>query len=149
MKSNEGYWEEDWTAKMGLRCKFHPKCYFCGARLRLFDTGLLDFPLDENKPEKRSHAVDCNFMCPECGWRSIFGVAVSKKHWGRLLKMLEKMAKDSEAKYLFDKDKKDYFLKSSNVADGIETAKTPLWKRTNDADAHKPLFDDKCYYSHL
>ena len=138
-----GLWEEDPTAKMGLRCKIHPRCYFCDTPLQVFTTGLLDFALEREKQDKRSHAIDVDFMCPNCGYLDVFGVAITEAHWGRILQMLAEMTDKKEAVFMKDAT---YYKGDRNVTDGVTVEKTPAWDRTHDIEAHKPKFPVTCFH---
>jgi len=137
-----GCWQEDPTAKFGLRCTFHPKCPFCKTPLRVLTTNLLDFKLDEEQ-EINSHALDVDFMCPACGYLDIFGVAISEEHWGRILKLLADLMEKEEAVYLGDVEE---IRGEKNVVHGVSVKHTPLWERTYNIEAHKPKFEVKCFH---
>jgi uncharacterized Zn finger protein len=138
-----GHWHDDDTALLGLKCDFHPRCKFCDTELKVFSTGLLDFALDKSKKKDRSHALDVNFMCPNCGYLDIFGVAISEKHWARILELLAKMSENHQVQ--FYKDAKVY-KGDRNVTEGVVVEKTPAWKRTGDVKAHEPMFPINCFH---
>lgn len=138
-----GHWHDDPTCLLGLHCDFHPKCKFCGTKLKLFSTNLLEFALDKSKQDEKSHALDVNFMCPSCGYIDIFGVAISEEHWGKILKILADMTKNHEAIYYKNAN---IYRGDMNVTDGVTVDKTPAWERTNDIEAHKPKFPIKCFH---
>jgi len=87
-------WEEDPETFMGLKCNFHPHCIFCKAPMELFDTKLLNFSLNDGTPDRNSHAIDVVVYCPECGLRTIFGVAISPEHAKKTLDNILELAKE-------------------------------------------------------
>lgn len=60
------------------------KCLGCKDPKATFsETGftLCNFPIYNDKPEEYdSHALDRTFKCDLCGYRIVFGIAVSKEH---------------------------------------------------------------------
>jgi len=87
-------WEEDKLSYSGLKCNFHPRCFFCDLPMELFDIKLLHFSIEDGTSDENSNAIDVVVHCPECGYTDIFGVAISAKHWekvrNKLLKGIEK-----------------------------------------------------------
>ena len=138
-----GHWHPDDTAKFGLRCDFHPKCFFCSTPLTVFTTGLLDFALDPESQDERSHALDVNFMCSGCGYIDVFGVAINEEHWLKIIDLLKEVVDASEGAYM--KDAK-YYQQDVNVTEGVNVEKTPKWKRTFNARAHEPKMPVKCFH---
>jgi len=136
-----GLWEYDPIAKMGLRCKIHPKCFFCGSKFDLFSTKLIDFPL--NSGSSRGHAIDVVFMCPQCGYLDVFGVAIDKGHFDEKQSMIHGMLENMEAVY---KDYDRNFAKEKNVTEGVNFSRTPLWDRVDGAEAHEPKFRVGCFH---
>jgi len=71
-----------------LECDFQPLCRFCKTPLIAWYLGLFNFPLNEpdwwERGIQNGHAVDVICICPECGYRKAFGVALDKEHWWKL-----------------------------------------------------------------
>jgi len=74
-------WKKDGIA---LHPLFEFKCLGCRTPKADFtETGysLCRFPIYDDKPEEYdAHALDRTFKCDLCGYRVVFGIAVSKEH---------------------------------------------------------------------
>ncbi len=139
---NGGLWEEDPTAVMGLRCKIHPKCQFCGTPESLFSTKLIDFELDYTS-KVRGQAIDVMLYCTECGYIDTFGVAIDRKHWEAKRKLIMEMMEKLDCVRI---DVKKDYIKERNVSDTVQYPKVKLWSRTDDEIGHVPEFEVKCFH---
>ena len=77
------YWTEgDWDSDLGVTCNFDPVCPFHEKKktsMVVNNCKLLNFSLREDE-DWDSHALDVVFECPYCGYKDIFGVAISREH---------------------------------------------------------------------
>lgn len=80
---DNGYrlWAGDENVTTGLVCKFTPKCEFCDVAMEFWSAKPAKFAINDGTNEKNSHALDVIMWCPECGYISLFGVAISKEHY--------------------------------------------------------------------
>jgi hypothetical protein len=64
------------AAAMG--CSFTPTCIFHPkSRLILSTSSMIVFPVERGDGSKQAgHAMDLTMVCPECGYREMFGVAL-------------------------------------------------------------------------
>jgi hypothetical protein len=46
------------------------------------------FLLDADEEEKRSYAIDVEMQCPWCGFWDVFGVAITKEHFFRVIEKI-------------------------------------------------------------
>ena len=56
----------------------------------------MNFPINDGTEERNAYATDVEVLCPECGCWSTFGVAISKEHFERTIKNIEKEYSISE-----------------------------------------------------
>lgn len=74
-------------AKVGIFIKpnFKMTCLGCGdIGVSFFERQyqIMHFPIYMDKPtDYNSYAIDRIYCCNLCGWRMIFGIAISKKHF--------------------------------------------------------------------
>jgi len=48
--------------------------------------GLSNFPIDDEKPEEyNSYVIDRTYRCNLCHYSAVFGVAISKEHFEKIL----------------------------------------------------------------
>ena len=68
---------------------FNIKCLGCGdpdATFSHIGYALSNFPLNNDRPEDyNSYVIDMTFHCDLCGWRTVFGVAISKEHFKEII----------------------------------------------------------------
>lgn len=76
------YWREAPNCILGLECCFNPSCPFDGAEMGFYVSKVHKFKINDGDHD--SHAIDMEFTCPECGYWTPFGVAISKEHYERI-----------------------------------------------------------------
>lgn len=100
-------WENDASTLVGLKSSIHPLCLFHRDSkptvMELFDTKLLHFKLHPTyEDEPWSFAIDVDLMCPYCGWRDLYGVAIDEEHFWQQVVLNEKlMIKDLIRQFKF------------------------------------------------
>lgn len=78
--------------KVGVLLKplFKMKCLGCRDSLAILkESGYIvkNFPIKMDKQENyNSYAYDKEYCCLLCGWQDVFGLAVTKEHYGGLMK---------------------------------------------------------------
>jgi len=77
-------WGEDGTTISGLACLFQLLCKFDGTPMALGLYKPTKFAINDGTNEKNSHAIDVTLICPKCGFKEMYGVAISKKHYDDL-----------------------------------------------------------------
>ena len=85
-----GQWIEDEECLTGLTCNFIPRCLYCNAPMGFYNAKPMNFPINDGTDERNAYATDVEVLCPECGCWSTFGVAISKEHFERTMKNIEK-----------------------------------------------------------
>ncbi len=91
-----------WTVKLTdppeISCNFTPHCAFHGGDTRLLPMQLqpIMFPVYGGADISLGHAVDFHVKCPDCGYREIFGVAVSEAEFDELMKCAKKNAEKTD-----------------------------------------------------
>jgi len=80
-------WNESEDSLLGLECSGTPHCDFCEASLRILCAKPHTFFLSDGK---RAYAIDVEMTCPECGLWEAFGVAISEKHYTRVIEGIAK-----------------------------------------------------------
>ena len=95
MSSSEPYrlWAGDDTTISGLQCLFQPKCYFDGSDMKMWLYKPARFRINDGDDEPKSHAIDFILVCPECGNKEMFGVAISKEHYEHIQKWIKRNPK--------------------------------------------------------
>lgn len=84
MTEDTDYWIKDGH---NFQPKFDMVCPFCGGSFDKINIKLLDFKTDPNsKPIKLGYAVDNVYRCKQCGYRSMYGLAVTKEHHAQITK---------------------------------------------------------------
>jgi len=89
MKQPYRLWAGDTSTISGLMCLFQPICEFDGAKMELGMYKPLEFGINDGSKKKNAHAVDVVMICPECGFKDVFGVAVSKAHYDSIQKYIK------------------------------------------------------------
>jgi len=80
-------WAGDENNKViGLQCLFQPKCAYCNANMEFWCCKPHKFSINDGDDVKRSHALDIEVSCPECGSWEAFGVAISREHYEHITK---------------------------------------------------------------
>ena len=68
---------------------FKMKCMGCRDPLARFEEvgyALSKFPIDDDKPhEYNSHVIDRTYVCNLCGFRRVYGIALTKKHFDQIV----------------------------------------------------------------
>ena len=89
-------WQKDGVF---LHPLFEFKCLGCRTpKVDFTETGfcISKFPLYNEKPEEyNSHALDRTFVCDLCGYRIVFGLAVSNKHHDEIDEWMQGKEKDN------------------------------------------------------
>jgi hypothetical protein len=98
-------WEEDPTTFSGLKCNFHPHCPWCKLPMELFDIKLLHFSINDGTPDLNSNAIDVNLYCLKCGYKDVFGVAISVEHGKRMKDTLLKGIENKEFNHVVHEEK--------------------------------------------
>jgi hypothetical protein len=75
------------------RCKRIPLCYYCSlpenggekVKLRGWSINPQNFELIPNSGDKNAYALDTVVRCPVCGSCEIFGIALSKEEYDKMM----------------------------------------------------------------
>lgn len=67
------------TDPANMACSFIPSCvYHQKTSLTLSTSSMIVFPVEQGDGTKKpGHATDLTMVCPDCGYREMFGVAMS------------------------------------------------------------------------
>ena len=70
-----------------LDCAFAPTCYYHPKKiLQVLKIDVLRFKNMMHGKPIMSNAIDVKMVCPECGSRELFGVALSEEEFDRIYK---------------------------------------------------------------
>ena len=66
-------------------CHMVPKCQFCDTPMEVWQIKRLHFDIVHGSGDKLGHAMDVILHCPNCHLECVFGVALSKSEYAKVI----------------------------------------------------------------